>query len=130
MQLAEDGDKRGDAGSSGNKIAFALIGDSAPYVAEDQLIAGNELAQFIGDAIVVMVRFDGEFEVGPFIEAGEGEWSTFVLPFVLMDGYFGSLTGDECVSLGLFDPVGPYVVCHFPDGQYFNNLFHGTIYED
>ena len=129
VQLPEYGDEGGNAGASCNEITFAMVRDSAPHIAEYQLVTRHQFAELMGDAVVIVVGFYGKFQVGPFVEAGKGEWAAFFFPPVLVDGYLCSLTGFKPIALRLFDLIGAHVVCHVPDGQYLDNFFHSTIYE-
>lgn len=74
---------------------------------------------------MIFIDFDGKLEVIPFVEAGEGKWSSFVDPAGFIDGDFGGLAGNEVVVCRFFYVELSDVVCDVLSGKDFDDvLFH------
>jgi hypothetical protein len=62
-QIAQDGQKRRDAGAAGDEHAGALVADGAEWFRHQQFGAGFQLMQQPGYAVgMVRIALDGEFQ--------------------------------------------------------------------
>jgi hypothetical protein len=94
---------------------------------DDQLIARFQFAQVVGDAVVVRIDLDGEFQVIPLGQTGEGEGSFFILHFWRVDGNVCRLAGHEAKASGSFQRKSPNVMrnrFYFQDVD--DGRFHGV----
>src|SRR5688572_9160117 len=67
LQLAENGNKWGDASPSGDKNTLPLVLDSSPDIVDPQTITNFQLAQLVGNTGMgmVIIDLDGEFQEIP-----------------------------------------------------------------
>src|SRR5687767_2814270 len=112
METPQDRDEWRDARATRDERSGSLVGDGAPDVAEQQAVARHIREEPLGDAVLagVEVALDGELEMIPFAERGEGEGMLLVAPALLVKRDIGRLAGLEGKAGGLLELVAANVV--------------------
>src|SRR5690606_40723844 len=72
------------------------------------------------------IALDGEFQVRPLAEAGEGEGPLFLAPAILIDRNLGRLSGNEGVAVRSFEPEPAHIVRDVLSFEDFDPVRHCT----
>src|SRR5437867_500297 len=90
---------------------------------QDQFASCIHLSQFVRNAIGIIIDLDGELQVIPFHETGEGKWMQVIFPLRKVDGDIRSLPWNELESFGPFYFKALYIVIDISRFEDFYNVF-------
>src|SRR5690606_20911408 len=102
--------ERRDAGTAGDEGALALVLDGSPRVVNQQRVARLQVAELAGDAVMIRIDLDREFQMVPIAQAGKGEGPLFVATAVAVDRHFGGLARLEVEAGGPLELEAPDIV--------------------